>query len=157
MNGHFWDCLTGRPADRLGGPPVLGRWRVRVPGPAVPILNKVPVQPGDYLIPNARGEFALRGGGLEVDGAFPAAQRPADLDPCYPRRCARKARLAPFLAASLVVHNRDAPDHTRRKPGISRRSHRFAADFAPTCAEKSPTAAPIAKPSSVEASVTQAW
>lgn len=80
MNGHFWDCLTGRPADRLGGPPVLGRWRVRVPGPAVPILNKVPVQPGDYLIPNARGEFALRGGGLEVDGAFPAAQRPADLD-----------------------------------------------------------------------------
>ena len=59
-----------------------------------------------------------------------AARRPRPLPPS-PLRPKGPPRALP-RGLTLVVHNRDAPDHTRRKPGISRRSHRFAADFAPT-------------------------
>lgn len=80
MSESFYDALTGRRAERPSGPVVLGRWHIRSSGLGAPVLNTVPVQPGDYLIPDARGEFVLRGGELEIKGSFPSAQRPAELD-----------------------------------------------------------------------------
>lgn len=74
------DRLTGRTANRMSGPLILGRWQVCRTEPMPLVMNEAQVSPGDYLVPGTRGAFALHGGEIEVRDEFQATQLPPELD-----------------------------------------------------------------------------